>query len=295
MSLQIKNKTIAVDGLNIFYREAGDPANPCILLLHGFPTSSLMFKNLMTALADRFYLVAPDYPGFGFSDFPPVADFDYSFENVAACMYRFTEVMQLRSFAIYLHDYGSYIGMRICLKDPGRIEALIVQNGNNYTEGHGPQWAPTLDYWANPTEEKRKDVYRFLSEEGTREQYYAGVPGELRENISPESWIIDWERMSRPGNLDMQFRLNRTYPSNIALFPAFQAYFREHRPRALVIWGKHDVYFDVAEAPCYARDLPEAEIHILNGGHMALETNFDEVLGLIRDFMGVKKAPVKDN
>lgn len=285
MGRQIYNKSIVVNGINIFYREAGDISNPSILLLHGFPTSSLMFKNLMTALADKYHLVAPDYPGFGFSDFPSMNDFEYTFENISSCINKFTEAIQLTSFTIYLHDYGSYIGMRTCLKSPAKIEAIIVQNGNNYSEGHGPSWKETLDYWDNPTEEKKKEVYAFLSEEGTREQYYAGVPEELHPNISPESWIIDWERFSRPGNLNMQYALNLTYKTNIELFPAFQEYFRTYQPPALIIWGKYDVYFDVAEVNCYKRELPDAETHILEGGHMALETNFDEVLELISTFM----------
>lgn len=284
MSRQIINKTAKVNGVNIFYREAGDRKNPTILLLHGFPTSSLMFKNLMTALSDQFHFIAPDYPGFGFSDFPSVKDFDYTFENIALYIDKFTKVIKLKSFAIYLHDYGSYIGMRICLKNPNKIDAIIVQNGNNYLEGHGPLCDEAKDYWNNPTKEKKKKVYGFLSEEGTREQYFADVPKKLHQNISPESWIIDWERMSRPGNLNMQYKLNCTYPTNFELFPAMQEYFRKFNPPTLIIWGKYDVYFDVAEAYCYKRDLPKAKTHILEGGHMVLETNFDEVVELIKDF-----------
>jgi pimeloyl-ACP methyl ester carboxylesterase len=288
MNRQIIHQTATVDGVNIFYREAGDRKNPTILLLHGFPTSSIMFKNLMVALADRFHLVAPDYPGFGFSDFPSVKAFEYSFENIARYMEKFTQAIDLKSFAIYLHDYGSYIGMRICLKNPDKIDAIIVQNGNNYLEGHGPGWEESKEYWKNPTKEKKKKVYAFLSEEGTKEQYFAGVPKELHQNISPESWILDWERLSRPKNLHMQYRLNCTYPTNFELFPAFQEYFRKYQPPALIIWGKYDVYYDVAEAHCYKKDLPKAETHILEGGHMALETNFDEVLTLIRNFLTKK-------
>lgn len=285
MGRQIYNKTINVNGVTIFYREAGNRKNPSILLLHGFPTSSLMFKNLMIALSDQFHLIAPDYPGFGFSDVPSIMDFEYSFENIASYMDAFTEAIKLKSFTVYLHDYGSYIGARICLKNPDKIEAIIVQNGNNYLEGHGPQWDETKAYWENPTKEKKKEVYAFLSKEGTKEQYFAGVPEELHPNISPESWIIDWERLSRPGNLHIQYKLNCTYPTNFELFPDIQAYFRKYQPPALIIWGKYDVYFDVAEAPCYKRDLPDADIRILEGGHMALETNFEEVLNLINGFM----------
>lgn len=284
MNRQISNKKVKVKEIDIFYREAGDRENPSILLLHGFPTSSLMFKNLMTALSDKFHLIAPDYPGFGFSDFPSVKVFEYSFENIALYIDGFTKAIKLKSYSVYFHDYGSYIGMRLCLKNPDKIEKIIVQNGNNYIEGHGPLWKESKDYWEHPTIEKKKKVYSFLSEEGTKEQYYAGVPKKLHKNISPESWIIDWERMRRPGNLHMQFKLNCTYPSNFELFPAVQQYFRKFQPPALIIWGKYDVYFDVAEARCYKRDLPEAATHILKGGHMLLETNFDEVVALIKEF-----------
>ncbi|MNX71550.1 Haloalkane dehalogenase [compost metagenome] len=285
MDRQISNKIVKVNGVNIFYREAGNRENPTILLLHGFPTSSIMFKNLMTALSDKFHLIAPDYPGFGFSDFPSIKDFEYSFENIAFHMDKFTQSSNLKSFTIYLHDYGSYIGMRICLKNPDKIEAIIIQNGNNYYEGLGPQWGEMEDYWKKPTKEKKKKLYAFLSEEGTKAQYFLGVPERLHQNISPESWIIDWERMSRPGNLNMQYKLNCTYKTNFEMFPGFQEYFRKYQPPALIIWGKYDVYFDVAEAYCYKKDLYKAETHILEGGHMALETNFDEVLNLIRSFM----------
>ncbi|HYG40856.1 MAG TPA: alpha/beta hydrolase [Cytophagales bacterium] len=288
MNRQIYNKTIAVDGVNFFYREAGDRKNPSLLLLHGFPASSVMFKNLMVALSDNFYLIAPDYPGFGFSDFPGTDDFEYSFKNISTYINKFTEAINLRSFTIYLHDYGCPIGLRICVNNPEKIERIIVQNGNAYIEGIGPQWDETRDYWENPTKEKKKRVAAFLSKEGIKLQYTAGLSEELLTRVSPESWILDWERMSRPGNIDMQFELNCTYKSNIEMFPVFQEYFRMHQPPALIIWGKHDAFFDVAEASCYKRDLPEAQIHILDGGHMALETNFNEVSDIIQSFISSK-------
>lgn len=239
----------------------------------------------MAVLSDRYHLIAPDYPGFGFSDFPLMKDFDYSFDNIASCMNAFTKAIRLQSFTIYLHDYGCPIGLRICLQHPEKIEKIIVQNGNAYQEGLGSQWNEVKDYWKNPTPEKKKKVAAFLSKEGTKEQYFAGLPKKLHQNVSPESWIIDWQRMSRPRNIAMQFKLNCTYQTNIKMFPAFQDYFRKHQPKALVIWGKYDVFFDVAEAHCYKKDLPKAEVHILEGGHMALETNFEEVVQLIERFM----------
>jgi pimeloyl-ACP methyl ester carboxylesterase len=285
MGRQIFNRVIPVNGIDIFYREAGSRENPSLLLLHGFPTSSVMFKNLMVALSDRFHLVAPDYPGFGFSAFPDRTLFEYSFRNIAACISAFTDAINLESFTIYLHDYGCPVGLRLCVNHPEKIERIIVQNGNAYEEGIGPQWDETKDYWQNPAPEKKAKVSAFLSEEGVKMQYTAGVPETLLPAISPESWILDWHLMKRPGNIDMQFELNCDYKSNMEMFPVFQAYFRTHQPPALVIWGRYDAFFSVAEAPCYKRDLPGAQVHIIEGGHMVLETNFDEVLVLISNFL----------
>lgn len=285
MSSQISNKTVKVNGVKIFYREAGNKKYPSVLLLHGFPTSSFMFKNLMIKLSDKFHLVAPDYPGFGFSDFPLMKDFEYSFENISWYIGKFTKVLKLRSFAIYLHDYGCPIGLRICLKDPARIKKLIIQNGNAYEEGLGPQWNEVRDFWKNPTKAKKKKVSAFLSKAGTKDQYYAGLPPKFHQYISPEAWILDWERLKRPRNIRMQFKLNCTYKTNIDMFPAFQEYFRKYQPPAIVIWGKYDVFFDMKEARCYKRDLPNAETHVVKGGHMALETNFDKVSKLVRNFL----------
>jgi pimeloyl-ACP methyl ester carboxylesterase len=288
MNRQIYNRTISVDGVEIFYREAGDKRNPSILLLHGFPSSSVMFKTLMVALSDKYHLVAPDYPGFGFSAFPEMSEFEYSFKNISAYINKFTDTINLRSFTIYLHDYGCPVGLRIGVSNPEKIEAIIVQNGNAYMEGIGPAWDETRDYWEHPTEEKKKKVAAFLSEYGVKMQYTAGLSEEFLIRVSPESWILDWERMSRQGNIDMQFELNCTFKSNLEMYPVFQEYFRKHQPPALIIWGKHDVFFDVAEASCYKRDLPDARTYILDCGHMALETNFHEVLDIIARFMSSK-------
>jgi len=293
MAKQIFNKSVTVDGVDIFYRESGDRSNPTLLLLHGFPSSSIMFKNLMIALSDEFYLVAPDYPGFGFSAFPDMKDFEYTFENISACINKFTEKLNLQSFTIYLHDYGCPIGLRLCMNNPEKIEGIIVQDGNAYEEGLGAQWDEVRDYWEHPTEEKKEKVYAFLSEEGTKSQYYAGLPEELLAKVSPELWILNWELLKRPGNLDMQYELNCDFKSNIDLFPRFQKYFRTYQPPALIIWGKYDVFFNVEEAHCYKRDIPNAQVHILNGGHEALETNFDEVLNLIKEFLDGYRAKTK--
>lgn len=239
----------------------------------------------MIALADDYHCIAPDYPGFGFSGFPDKNSFEYTFKNIAECIHQFTEAIGLQSFIIYLHDYGAGIGQRICVNHPEKIKGIIVQDGNAYEEGLKPQWDEIRAYWAHPTEEKKKKLYAFLSEEGTKEQYYAGLPETMHDRVSPETWILDWERLQRPGNLAMQYELNCDYASNIEMLPAVQEFFRKYQPPALVIWGKYEVYFNVKEAQCYKRDLPDAEVHILEGGHMVLETNFDEVLKLIREFL----------
>ena len=286
MARQIFNRTISVNGVDIFYREAGDNRNPSLLLLHGFPSSSVMFKNLMTVLSDRFHLVAPDYPGFGFSAFPDRTKFEYSFKNISDYINRFTDAINLKPFTIYLHDYGCPIGLRLCINNPEKIRRIIVQNGNAYDEGIGPQWAETKDYWQNPTPEKREKVAGFLSEEGTKMQYTGGLPEKLSANVSPELWRLDWTLMARPGNIDMQFELNCDYKSNIEMFHVFQEFFRTHQPPALILWGRHDVFFSVEEAHCYKRDLNNAQVYVIDGAHMLLETNFEEVAHLITNFLG---------
>jgi pimeloyl-ACP methyl ester carboxylesterase len=291
MAGQIFNRSVKVDGIDIFYREAGDRKNPSLLLLHGFPNSSVMFKNLMTVLSDKFYLVAPDFPGFGFSAFPDRSVFEYSFRNISAYIDKFTDVIGLRRFTIYLHDYGSPIGLRLCVAHPEKIEKIIVQNGNAYDEGIGPQWDEVKDYWENPTPEKKKKVAAFISEEGIKMQYTAGLPEEALSRVSPELWMLDWDLMKRPGNVDMQFELNCDYKSNIEMFPAFQEYFRTHQPPALVIWGKYDPFFGVEEAYCYKRDLPNAQTHLIDGSHWVLETHFDEVCDLINKFLSTTQTP----
>lgn len=284
MGRQIFNRSIKVDGIDIFYREAGDRKNPSLLLLPGFPTSSIMFKNLMTALSDRLYMVAPDYPGFGLSAFPAKDQFEYSFKNISAYINKFTEEINLKLFSIYLHDYGSPVGLQLCINHPEKIEGIIVQNGNAYEEGVRGIWDEIRVYWENPTPEKKKELYAFLSEDGVKMQYTAGLPEALLPTISPELWVLDWGSMKRPGNIEMQYELNCDYRNHMKMFPVFQEYFRIHQPRALVIWGKYDPFFNAAEAMCYKRDLPHAQVHMLGGSHWVLETNFDEVFNLIKDF-----------
>jgi len=285
MSRQIYNRTIKVNGIDVFYREAGDARNPSLLLLHGFPTSSIAFKNLMIAMSDQYHLIAPDYPGFGFSEFPVPADFEYTFGNISALMNALTEEIKLDRFFIYLHDYGSPIGLQLCVNHPEKIAGIIVQSGNAYREGMGPEWDEYIDYWYHPTAEKKKKLTQFLSAEGIKNQYFGGLPPEILLRVSPELWMLDWELLKRPGNIERQFELNCDFRTHLEMFPVYQEFFRNHQPPALVIWGKYEIFFSVEEAHCYKRDLPNAEIHILDGGHDVLDTHFDEVLALIRNFL----------
>lgn len=250
MSRQIYNRTIKIDGIDLFYREAGDKKNPSLLLLHGFPTSSIAFKNLMIAMSDQYHLVAPDYPGFGFSQFPVPDDFEYTFGNISALINKLTEAIDLDKFFIYLHDYGSPIGLQLCMNHPEKIAGLIVQSGNAYREGMGPEWDEYIEYWYKPTTEKKKELIKFLSAEGIKNQYFGGLPAEILSRVSPELWMVDWELLRRPGNIEKQFELNCDFKTHLEMFPAYQAYFRSHQPPALVIWGGYEIFFSVKEAPC---------------------------------------------
>lgn len=282
---QIRSQTANVSGLDIFYREAGPKDAPTILLLHGFPASSRMFRNLILALADQFHLAAPDYPGFGYSSFPDPEQFPYSFETYATRMDRFTQAVGLNRYALYIQDYGSPVGLRLALLHPERVSALIVQNGNAYEEGLSPEWDPIKAYWRKPTPANREKLRAWFNPEGTRLQYIAGVPEEQIPLFSPDSWTLDWTLLSQPGNIDLQLDLFGDYRTNVALYPQFHAFFRERRPPTLIVWGKHDPFFTVAGAEAYKRDLPDAELHLLDAGHFALETHGDEIAQRIRQFL----------
>ena len=283
--MQIYNRYITINNLEIFYRETGKPSNQTIILLHGFPSSSLMFKNLMIGLADQYHLIAPDYPGFGFSKLPDSEQFDYTFGNISSLIGDLTEILQLRNFGLYLHDYGCPIGLRLCLNMPEKIAFLIIQNGNAYREGIGEEWNETIDFWNNPTKEKEQKVREFLSESGTKLQYTAGLPEHMIARLSPELWLVDWEIMRRPGYVDMQFKLNTDFQNNMRLYPKFQEYFRNYQPKTIVLWGKNDPFFNAKETDCYKRDLDTVEVHLLNGSHMLLETNFDEIMPILKLFL----------
>lgn len=283
---RVLHKSATIGDLDIFYREAGPENAPTILLLHGFPTSSQMFRNLIPALADRYHLIAPDYPGYGHSSMPAHDKFEYTFDNLAQVVGRFTEKIGLTKYAIYVQDYGAPIGFRLAVEQPERITAIIVQNGNAYTEGLASRfWDPIKAYWHEPNSTEKRDALRSaLTYQTTRWQYTHGVPNP--ELVSPDGAAHDQFLLDRPGNADIQLDLLLSYGSNPPLYPAWQEYFRTHQPPVLIAWGKNDTIFPASGAEPYKRDLKNLEFHLLDAGHFALETNGDEIAGLIRDFMG---------
>lgn len=281
-------RTIEVDGLNIFYREAGSPSNPTILLLHGFPTSSHMFRNLIGALADGFHLIAPDYPGFGNSSMPTVDEFDYTFDRLAQVMEKFTEAVGLSKYSLYVMDYGAPIGYRLATKHPERVEALIVQNGNAYDEGLRDFWEPLKAYWRDRSTENADRLRQFFTLDATKWQYTHGVRNPQR--ISPDNWIIDQHFLDRTGNNDIQLALFYSYGSNPPLYPQWQEYFRTHQPPTLVVWGKNDSIFPAEGAHPYKRDLNDIEFHLLDTGHFALEEEGDAIADYIRRFLSARLA-----
>jgi pimeloyl-ACP methyl ester carboxylesterase len=272
------------DDVNIFYREAGPQDAPALLLLHGFPSASHMFRDLIPLLADRFHLVAPDLPGFGQSDMPPRDHFDYSFDNLARVIDRFTEIIGLQHFAIYIFDYGAPVGLRIAVKHPERITAIISQNGNAYEEGLSAAWDPIQAYWRQPTQANRDALRGFLTPQTTRFQYTHGVADPSL--VSPDGSSLDDHYLARPGAHEVQLDLFLDYASNVALYAAFQAYFRNHQPPFLAVWGKNDPFFLPAGAEAYKRDIPGADIRFFDTGHFALETHSAEIAAAIRDFLG---------
>jgi pimeloyl-ACP methyl ester carboxylesterase len=282
------HRSLDVDGLKIFYREAGDPDAPTLLLLHGFPASSHMFRDLIPALSDQFHLVAPDLPGFGFSEAPDRTRFTYTFDRLADVIDRFTEILGLKRYALYLFDYGAPVGLRLALRHPERITALVSQNGNAYEEGLSGGWNPIQRYWKEPTPENREALRDFLKPETTRFQYVHGVPDETK--VAPEVYTLDAALLARPGNDDIQLDLFLDYQSNVALYPAFQKYIRSRKPPVLAVWGRNDPFFLPPGAEAFQRDNPEAEVRFYDAGHFALETSGDEIAAAIRDFLG-RKVP----
>jgi pimeloyl-ACP methyl ester carboxylesterase len=276
-------RRITVGEVDIFYREAGMPGNPALLLLHGFPTSSHMFRNLMPLLADRFHVVAPDLPGFGFTTAPERDHFNYSFDSLAQVVQSFTDALELKRFAIYVFDYGAPVGFRLALSRPDRITAIISQNGNAYEEGLSDGWALLQTYWKNPTTENREALRGLLTLETTRWQYVHGTPDPNR--VAPEAYWLDYALMSQAGNDEIQLDLFRDYASNIALYPRVQEYLARHRPPLLAVWGKHDPFFLPVGAEAFRRHNPDTEVYLLDTGHFALETHVAEIADHIRTFL----------
>lgn len=282
-NVQTLHKTIEIDGLNIFYREAGPKDAPTILLLHGFPTSSQMFARLMEDLGDAYHLIAPDYPGFGNSSMPTVDEFDYTFDNLANVVDKFITAKGLDRYAIYLMDYGAPVGYRIAAKHPEKVTGLIVQNGNAYVEGLLEFWDPIKAYWADRSEENAEPLRGFFKVGVTEWQYTHGTRN--AEVVDPDNWITDQYFLDRPGNNDIQLALFYSYGSNPPLYPEWQEYFRDYQPPTLVVWGKNDYIFPAEGAEPYKRDLTNLEFHLLDTGHFALEEDGAFIAQEIRDFM----------
>jgi pimeloyl-ACP methyl ester carboxylesterase len=280
---KIKYRRIPVDGIEIFYREAGSLDAPVLLLLHGFPTASHMFRDLIPQLADQFHVVAPDLPGFGQSDMPDRSRFSYTFDNIAKVIDRFTEVIGLRRFAIYVFDYGAPTGFRLAMWHPERITAVISQNGNAYVEGLSDGWNPIRAYWQDPSPTNRTALRAFLSPEATLWQYTHGVAE--TSLVSPDGYSLDNFYLARPGADEVQLDLFGDYKSNVALYPEFQTYFRQHKPPFLAVWGRNDPFFLPPGAKAFKRDIPEAGVHFFDTGHFALETHCDEIASTIRHFL----------
>jgi pimeloyl-ACP methyl ester carboxylesterase len=274
---------VEADGVEVFYRAAGDPNAPVVLLLHGFPTSSFMFRELIPRLADQFRVIAPDLPGFGFTEVPETRKYTYSFDALAHTIEAFTDTLGLNRYAIYVFDYGAPTGFRLAMAHPERVTAIVSQNGNAYEEGLGDAWGPIRAYWAQPTAENREVIRKnILNLEGTRWQYTHGVAHP--ESVAPESYTLDAALLERKGNTDIQLDLFLDYASNVKLYPRFQEYFRKSKPPLLAIWGKHDPFFIPPGAEAYRKDLPNAKVQFLDTGHFATETHVVEIAAAMREF-----------
>jgi pimeloyl-ACP methyl ester carboxylesterase len=276
-------RRVEADGVTVFYREAGPANAPVVLLLHGFPTSSFQYRDLIPRLADRYRVIAPDYPGFGFTEVPGQRHYKYSFDALVNTVLAFTDALQLKRYALYVFDYGAPVGFRLAMARPERVTAIVSQNGNAYEEGLGPAWAPIRRYWSEPSLENREAIRKVLNLEGMRREYAMGIPNP--EVIAPEGYTLDAALMARPGNVDIQLDLFLDYANNVKLYPSFQEYFRKWKPPLLAIWGKHDLYFIPPGAEAFRRDNPNATVQFLDTGHFALETHVEEIAIAMRDFL----------
>jgi pimeloyl-ACP methyl ester carboxylesterase len=276
--------TVQADGVEVFYRTAGDTRAPVVLLLHGFPTSSFMFRELIPRLAEQFRVIAPDLPGFGFTTVPEKRNYTYSFDALTHTLEAFTDALGLTHYAMYVFDYGAPTGFRLAMRHPERVTAIISQNGNAYEEGLGDAWGPIRKYWSSPTQENREVLRQnILTPEGTRWQYTHGVAHP--ESVAPESYTLDAALLERPGNKEIQLDLFLNYASNVKLYPKFQEYFRESKPPLLAIWGKNDPFFISAGAEAFRKDIPNAEVRFLDTGHFAIETHLVEIATAMKEFL----------
>jgi len=274
---------VDADGVNLFYREAGSPDAPVVLLLHGFPTSSFQYRELIPRLAGEYRVIAPDLPGFGFADIPATRSYTYTFDALAQTMLAFTDALQLKRYALYLFDYGAPTGFRLAMQRPDCVTAILSPNGNAYEEGLGDAWAPIRRYWSEPSAENREAIRKGLNLEGMRREYSSGIPHP--EFIAPEGYTLDAALLARPGNVDLQLDLFLDYANNVKLYPKFQEYFRQYKPPLFAIWGRYDPYFIPAGAEAFRRDIPGATVQFLDTGHFALETHVDEIAAAMRKFL----------
>jgi pimeloyl-ACP methyl ester carboxylesterase len=274
---------VEADGVRVFYREAGPANAPVILLLHGFPTSSFQYRELIPRLADRYRVIAPDLPGFGFTEVPEGRGYAYTFDALAKTIFAFTEALKLTRYALYVFDYGAPTGFRLAMMAPERVTAIVSQNGNAYEEGLGDAWQPIQRYWREPSLEHRNAIRAGLTPEGMRHEYSVGIPNP--ELIKPEGYTLDAALLGRPGNVDIQLDLFLDYANNVKLYPKFQEYFRQAKPPLLAVWGKFDPYFIPAGAEAFRKDIPRATVKFLPTGHFALETHLEEITGAMREFL----------
>lgn len=281
----VHHRKVSVAGVEVFYREAGPRDAPVVVLLHGFPSSSFMFRRLIPQLATRYRVIAPDYPGFGHSEFPNARRYRYTFANLATTIGGFLDAVGAQRYSLYVQDYGAPIGFRVALNQPARVDALIVQNGNIYEEGLSPEWNALRDHWRAPTAATRERLRGWLTPDGVRGQYTAGVPRPLLDALDPDTWTLDALRLARPGNVDVQLDLFGDYATNVALYPEFQRFVREAKVPLLIAWGRHDPFFTPAGAEAYLRDAPDAELHWLDTSHFALETHAERIGELMLDFL----------
>lgn len=280
---RIKHRTAEVDGVKLFYREAGRTDAPGALLLHGQPSSSYSFRDVITPLATVARVIAPDLPGFGFTEAPD--DYAYTFDAMARTIDALTQEIGLERFFLYVHDFGAPVAYHLALAHPDRVLGLIIQNGNAHEEGLGPVWDASKTYWADPTPENRAKLPEWLNFEGVRHTYVGGIPDRLEPRFAPDGWHLDWERMSRPGLVEIQFRIFADYGRYVARFPEISAYHRDHQPPALMLWGRHDPYFEIEEVLAYARELDRLDMHIYDAAHLLLETHHQECAALMREFV----------